>query len=142
MSWYIKNWILPKEGKEIQESIKNYLRDGGSLNSRSLPKKLISKRKSVKVHDANNFGQNTFNYQDYSTPAYKDYLKNTVKNVDGCLMPIKVMSTFNPELKNLNLKAVENIVLQKIIEEKNSRSNHMFMKHRKAKYRSRLNTAQ
>jgi hypothetical protein len=49
-------------------------------------------------------------------------------------MPIKVMPSFNSELKNLNLKAVENIVLQKIIEEKSSRSNQLFMKHRKAKY--------
>jgi hypothetical protein len=83
MSWYIKNWILPKEGKEIQESIKNYLREGGSLNSSSLPKKLISKRKSMKVEDPISFGQNSFNYQDYTAPAYKDYLKNTVKYVDG-----------------------------------------------------------
>ena len=38
MSWYIKNSILPKKGKEIQETIEQYLREGGSLNSKSLPK--------------------------------------------------------------------------------------------------------
>ena len=38
MSWYIKNCILPKKGKEIQETIEQYLREGGSLNSKSLPK--------------------------------------------------------------------------------------------------------
>jgi hypothetical protein len=38
MSWYIKNCILPRKGKEIQETIEKYIRAGGSLNSKSLPK--------------------------------------------------------------------------------------------------------
>lgn len=141
MSWYIKNSILPKEGKEIQETIKKYLNDGGSLNSKSLPRKLISKRKSVQPSETTTFGMNAYNFQDYPPPVYRDYMKNVIKNLDEGIGPVKVVPSANPELKNLNLQAVEKIMLQKLLDQKKLRSTQNFMKHRKAKYKSRLNTA-
>jgi hypothetical protein len=51
------------------------------------------------------------------------------------------LSILNPELKNLNLQAVQNIVLQRLVDQKYKKANQQFLRHRKAKYRSRLNTA-
>lgn len=55
MSWYIQNCILPKKGKEIQETIEEYIRSGGSIHSKSLPKQLANKRKSAQVSGKNSF---------------------------------------------------------------------------------------
>jgi hypothetical protein len=51
------------------------------------------------------------------------------------------LSILNPELKNLNLQAVQNIVLQRLVDQKYNKANQEFLKRRKTNYRSRLNTA-
>ena len=55
--------------------------------------------------------------------------------------PFNKMIVMNPELKNLNLKAVENIVLQKLINQKMYNSENNFMNLRKVKQRNRIKTA-
>ena len=72
---------------------------------------------------------------------YKQYLESSSNDIKNTILPINRTTMLNPEIKNLNLKAVEKIVLQKLLETKSIRSDSHFMKHRNAKHRSRLKTA-
>ena len=109
MSWYIQNCILPKKGKEIQETIEEYIRSGGSLHSKSLPKQLANKRKSPKVFGLNNYNNSLYmQLSNYTCGNDYKFMDNKSSEVNESLNKKIVM---NPELKNLNLKAVESIVL-------------------------------
>lgn len=138
MSWYIKNSILPKKGKEIQETIEKYLRAGGSLNSKSLPKRLMARKKSIKAPDSKVLSNDSM--KDYPVSSYQQYLESAGSEVQRTLLPVnRVM--INPELKNLNLKAVEKIILQRLLDQKSMRCDQTYLRHRQAKHRSRLKTA-
>lgn len=143
MSWYIKNCILPKKGKEIQGIIENYIRSGGSLNSKSLPKKLANKRTSMKNHDNHHLNTSGMQTPDYETnPNYYRYLEGRNSEMNRNVMPLNKIPNLNPELKNLNLKAVEHIVLQKLIAQNaQNGSKTSYMELRKNKQRDRLKTA-
>lgn len=131
---------MPKKGKEIQETIEKYLRAGGSLNSKSLPKKLISKRMSLKTPNSNHFVENNDRDSEYATGNNYSYLDNSMFSDKRDALGVHKLSIINPELKNLNLKAVENI-MKRLVDQKNARANQQFLRSRKTRYRSRLNTA-
>lgn len=115
---------------------------GGSLNSKSLPRKLISKRKSLKIDHQNHIIEGEERYEDYPIGKYHKYIESSLYNDRQMLVTNQRVAIVNPELKNLNLKAVESIMLQKLIDQKNSKVGQEYMKSRRMRQRNRLNTAE
>ena len=139
MSWYIQNCILPKKGKEIQETIEEYIRSGGSLHSKSLPKQLASKRKSSQFSRKNSYNNSlSMKLPDYTYGNDYKFMDRKSSEVNE---PFNKKIVMNPELKNLNLKAVESIVLQKLINQKIYNSDHNFLRPKKVKQQNRIKTA-
>ena len=144
ISWYIQNCILPKKSRKIQETIEKYLKDGGVLFKNSLPKKLISKRKSLKGEHFGKFGENLFNLQNFPAVKNKKYGHTETQSQDRCHVDMNPkLSAINPELKNLNLQAAQKIIEQRVFPNSNiiTGANIDFFQYRQANYKARLNTA-